>query len=181
MDITLPTAHVVTSRDVNVSVDVTALSAEIIAKLALHGLTQKIGDSAASAMADAGFKGQSFADLSDENKAKVRDHAKAAMEGTLDSLIAGEWSERRPGEVVDPLVARIRTVFGAWLRANAAPVWKDNFKTLDVADRGKALDAFLAGQDADFVEAITATAKQELADEAKRAKKLAALTIKTIA
>lgn len=175
--IDLPTDFVVTSRDVHASVDITKLSPVILAKLALHGLTQKIGDSAASAMADAGFKGLSFVDLDAGQKAKVRDFAANAMQGTIESLVAGEWSERKPGETVEPLVARQRVIFGAWLRANAADVWKAHFKGLDVADRGKALDTFLGEQDDDFQLAIQSEAEDQLAVEAKTAKKLAGLKV----
>lgn len=177
--IELPETFAIVSRDVGVEAKLADLSADIIAKLALHGLTQKVADSAAGAMKAAGFEGQRFADLSDDDKAKVQAKGKEAMAAVLESLVKGEWSERRAGESVDPRTSRIRTIFGAWLRENAKAVWVEHFKPLDAADRGPKLDEFLAGQEADFIKAIEAEADAQLAAEAKAKKKLGGLTIKT--
>ena len=177
-NIDLPNDYAVTSRDTFVSVDVAKLTPEIIAKLALHGLTQKVGDSAASAMADAGFKGMKFADLDETQQASVQALAKAAMAATVEALVKGEWTERREGAAsVDPVVARVRSLFGAWLRANAKGVWAGNFKSLEADKRGPALDAFLADQDPAFGASFTEAAKDELAAEAKAKAKTAKLTI----
>ena len=136
--IEIPDSYAVTSRGTHVNVDVTKLSADIIGKLVMHGLTQKVGDSAAGAVTAAGFADTRFKDLSDDDKAKVNASAQALMQATVDALVAGEWSERRAGVVRDPLEARTMSVFGQWLRANAADVWKANFKSLEADDRADA-------------------------------------------
>ncbi len=174
ISITLPESHVVSSRDRNVSVDLGKLSGEIIAKLALHGLTQKVADSAASALADAGFEGLSFKDLPDTDKDKVRDAAVAAMNGTIESLIAGEWSERRAAQAVDPVTKRIRAILGEWLRATGKDAWAP-FKALEGDARGEALDKFFAEQDDATQAAVKEQAETELAAEAKQKAKIAKL------
>lgn len=175
--IELPESHVVTSRDRNVSVDVTKLSADILAKLALHGLTQKVADSAASALADAGFAGLKFGDLEEADKNKVRDAATAAMVATIESLVAGEWSERRAATAVDPVTARIRRNLGEWLRAQGKAAWAP-YKALEGDERMAAIDAFFAEQDDETQAAVTKVAKDELAAEAKQKQKLGTLGIK---
>ena len=176
--ITLPADYAVTSRDVGVTVDLSKLSAEIIAKLALHGLGQKVGDSAASAMKDAGFEGRKFADLKDEEKAKVRDHAKTAMQATVDALIAGNWSERRVGgESLSEVEKRMLANFGEWLRENAKDIWKENFKPLEGAERTEALLAFMRGQDDEFVAELRTSAEAELKREAEAKAKLGKLKL----
>lgn len=176
--ITLPATYAVESRGVFTGADIGKLSAEIVGKLALHGLTQKIGDSAASAMADAGFKGMKFADLDDAQKTAVRALAKAAMDGTLAALVAGEWSERVAGESVDPVQGRVRAIVGAWLRENAKDVWVKNFKDLDAKERGPAIDLFFSEQDDDTRAAFESEAKAQLKAETAAKAKVAKLTIK---
>lgn len=177
MNINLPATHVVTSRDRNVEVDISKLSAEIIARLALHGLTQKVADSAASALADAGFEGLSFKDLADAGKDKVRDAAQAAMVATIEALVKGEWTERKAAAAVDPVVARIRKLLGEVLRGTQAAVWKAKFKDLEAAERATALDAFFAAQDDATQAAFKQQATEELAAEAKQKAKLGKLQL----
>lgn len=178
VSITLPADYSVESRGVFTTVELGKLSADIIGRLALHGLGQKIGDSAASAMADAGFKGMKFADLDEAQQASVRALAKAAMDATLEALVKGEWTERKAGESVDPVAMRVRSLVGTWLRANAKEVWAKNFKDLEAADRGKAIDVFFAGQDDNTRAAFEAEASAQLKAEAKAKAKAAGLTIK---
>lgn len=160
-------SHVVSSRNVNVAIDISKLSPEIVAKLVLHGLTQKVGDSAASALKDAGFSGTAFKDLTEAEQATVATKAREAMEATRDQIMAGEWTTRVAGGAsVDPLTARIRKLFGAVLRAEAKAVWAE-IKDLEYAERGEELDKLFATQDDDYREAMEAAAKAELAAEAK--------------
>lgn len=166
----LPATYAVTSRNVGVEVNLGDMNADIVGKLALHGLTQKVGDSAASAMKDAGFEGRKFGDLSDGDKAKVQEHAKAAMQGTVDALMRGEWTERRVGgESLSEVEKEMLVQFGAWLRAEAKEVWAENFKPLEGAERAEALLAFMRGQDEEFVTGLRAMAEQVI-EAAKKAK-----------
>lgn len=174
--ITLPESYGIASRDTGVNVALDKLSAEIIAKLALHGLTQKVSDSAASALADAGFEGLRYKDLTEENKAKVGEHAKTAMLATVESLIKGEWSERRAAESVDPTTARVRVLFGALLREDAKDVWA-TVKGLEAAERGKRLDELFATQDDDFRKAMTDEANAQLKAEAKAKERVGKLKV----
>lgn len=175
--IELPDTHVITSRDRNVQVAIGDLRPEIIAKLALHGLTQKVADSAASALADAGFEGMSFKDLDEADKDKVRDAATAAMNATIDSLVKGEWSERRAAQAVDPVTKRIRVILGDWLRATGKEAWAP-FKALEGDARAEALDQFFADQDDATQAAVKEQAETELAAEAKQKAKIAKLGLK---
>lgn len=176
--IELPNTYAVVSRSIGVEAKLDKLSPEIIAKLALHGLTQKIGDSAASALKDAGFEGQKFKDLSEADKVKVNDFAKAAMAATLEALEKGEWSERRAGAgSVDPVVQRIRVLFGALLREQAKDVWA-TVKDLEPKDKAERLDALFATQDEAFQTAMAGDAKEQLEAEAKARAKVAKLTVK---
>lgn len=178
ISINLPATYSVTSREVGVEVKVTDLSADIIAKLALHGLMQKVGDSAAGAMKDAGFEGRKFADLSDDEKAKVREHAKAAMQSTVDALVKGDWSERRVGgESLSEVERKMLVLFGTFIRETAKEVWTAEFKPLEGAERTEALLAFMRGQGDDFRTALEGQAKDELKREADAKKKLGGLKL----
>lgn len=168
--IELPETFAVTSRDIWTEVRFGGLSAEIVAKLVMHGVTQKVGDSAASAMKDAGFEGRKFPELADDEKAKVRDVAKSAMNGTIEALMRGEWSERRVGgTALSELEKEMLVQFGAWLRAEAKDVWAENFKPLEGAERTEALLTFMRGQDEEFITGLKAMA-EEVLEAAKRAK-----------
>lgn len=106
VNITLPGSHAVESREISVKVDVTKLSHEVIAKLALHGLTQKVADAAASAGGlaceqhfGAGWKEVNKADRAAWLKtpagiAKAGEFAKTAMQTVVEALYAGDWSTR---------------------------------------------------------------------------------------
>lgn len=115
INVTLPTKHGVTSRDETVMVDMTKLSADILAKLALHGLTQKIADAASGAAGDAcakhfgaGWKEVAKADrtaflATDAGKASVAEFTRAAMESAMETLLAGDWSARGEGGGAAPV------------------------------------------------------------------------------
>ena len=59
---------------------------EIVTKLAIHGLSQKLGDSYAGADAE---------------------HCFAAAKGVLESLVAGKWSQRREGSGSGPRISQL--------------------------------------------------------------------------
>jgi hypothetical protein len=166
-DIELPADYSVTSRDTFVTVKLADLSPEIIGRLALHGLTQKIADSAAGAVKAAGFDAK-YGDLSADEKAKVNEHAKAAMSGVLEALVKGEWTERRATAGVDPVTKRMRVLFGAILRAQAKDVWA---ALKDADDKDERLDTMIAEQDEEFQTSLKADAVAELkAEDAAKAK-----------
>ena len=79
------------------------LDASIIAELVVHGLTQKVGDAAAGASAQA--YGEGWDDLTREQKKAWADDPKnaasieaggiAAMQKVHDALMAGDWGVKR--------------------------------------------------------------------------------------
>lgn len=73
-----------------VSVDTAKLPADIVAKLAIHGLHQKIADAASGSKTEA--------------------EAQAAMEKALDALLEGNWTSRSAGEGVSELVRVQRSI-----------------------------------------------------------------------
>lgn len=176
--IELPNTYAVTSRGVGVEVNVENLKPEIIALLALHGLGQKIGDSAASALADAGFAGMKYGELSDNDKAKVQEAAKAAMDQTRVSLEAGQWAERRAASGMSELEQESATVFGAFLRENHKDVWAKTFKDMEAKDRPAALAKLLADQPEEFRASVEAMAKDAIAERAAKKAKIASLSVK---
>lgn len=115
VNLSFPSKHGVTSREETVLVDVTKLSSDILAKLALHGLTQKIADAASSASGDAcakhfgaGWKEVAKADRSawlatDKGKAEVAEFTRNAMQAAMEVLLSGEWSARGEGGGTAPV------------------------------------------------------------------------------
>lgn len=121
IQISLPAAWDIESRGRTLTVDMAKLSADIIAKLVTHGLTQKIADNAASAGTIAGenFFGKMKSQVpradwdsyakGDKGKAAAGEIALAAMTTALEALYAGQWSNRGTGTTarasVDPVLA----------------------------------------------------------------------------
>jgi len=131
-------------------------SADIWAALALHGLTQKVGDSAAG-----------------KNPGK---DATACMDATLAQLVAGEWRQRS-GESIDPVTTVIRTMLRESLAAPANAKRKAEYKALpkEPVARGEYLDAWFDSLPESNADAITKAAKRKLADKAKERDAIAAL------
>lgn len=112
--ITLPESFVVTSRDQDVTVPLAALSADILAQAAMHGLRQVIGDAAAGAVAatyeaahgSEKAKAATRADRKEFAEAHADDVAATTvslMEKRLDTIKAGEWASRITGGRAEPL------------------------------------------------------------------------------
>lgn len=121
MNVNLPATHEVSSRGKTVTVDVAKLDADMIVKLALHGLTQKVADAAAGAKKAAGE------DASDELIAEVGYNL---MEAVARRLESGDWgAERGSGATADPL--------DKWRLA----VMRDIMKTPNGAELKKKYDA----------------------------------------
>ena len=157
MEITLPTTFIVEARkgDVRVPVDVAALTPDIVAKLALHGLKQKIADAAAGAVMSAavGFEGNKCEGESKEAYlARLAECAKALstetinaeatrlMEKVRDTLVAGEWGIERAAaggidrRLVDFVIAKLGKAFEAQM---------EGFAAAKVTERRGMVDAWL--------------------------------------
>lgn len=128
MKINLPATHEVSSRGKTVTVDLAKLSADMIAKLALHGLTQKVADAAAGAKKAAGE------DASDDLIAAT---GWQLMDAVAKRLESGDWgAERGGGATADPLdkwrlqVMRdiMKTPKGAALKAKHDAISSDDQK-----------------------------------------------------
>ena len=158
--IELPASHTVTkgprdkSWNAAVTVDLGTLSADIVARLAVHGLHQKIADAASGATNET--------------------EALAAMQKAADAIVAGEWSSRVAGSGgVDEFtrVARIivRAAFKAANAANSAP--RVAFKALDADEQNAKLDEWFAANE----DAMRPAVEEELAKRAAAAKSKAGL------
>lgn len=94
-EIEMPATHDVASRGKVVTVDIAKLSPDIVAKLVLHGLTQKVADAAAGAKKAAG---------DDADDDKIADTAWNLMDAVAKRLESGDWGvERGAGVAGDPL------------------------------------------------------------------------------
>lgn len=154
MNINLPESHVVTkgprdkSWSASVTIDLSKLSADMIARLAVHGLHQKVADAASAS--------------------KSEDEALGAMNKAVDAVLAGEWTSRTAGEGVDERtrVARI-IVRKAFKDANAAnSAARLAFKALDVDEQNAKLDEWFEAN-----EAFGPMVDAELAERAAKADK----------
>lgn len=157
MKIELPTSHTVTkgprdkSWNASVAVDVTKLSAEIVAKLAVHGLHQKIADAAAGA--------------------QTQDEAEAAMGKAVDALLAGDWSSRTAGEGVDERTRVARSVVFAALKSKfgaKSPEWAEFTGRAQDAQNTR-LDEIFAEHEATFAKAVDEEIERRRAKAAAKA------------
>lgn len=163
--IELADSHVVTSRGKHVTIDVTKLSADIVARLVTHGLTQKVADAAASAKNAAGEGATDEA---------IADAGLALMSKVADSLMAGEWGVERGGNGVTALHAEMRTVIRPKVKAKFGA---DDWKTMDEKERVSHIDATIAKLTDAQRDIVTAAAQEALdrkAAEAAKAKAIAA-------
>lgn len=164
MEIQLPKSYEVTAQrgEAKVTIDVSKLSVDIVEKLAMHGLRQKVADAAASAKKASEEEGETRT---------VAEIAEALMTKVVKNLEAGEWgAERGAGTSVDPMDKyRIQVVRGA-LKSN--PKLKAQYDAIDSTDQ-KARLVFLmeiARAKADVVDPAAEKLK-ELADAAARSTK----------
>lgn len=110
MNVSIPGAPVsITSRDVTVQVDVSALPHDIIRQLVVHGLTQKVADAASGVFAsvwrdkrgDAPLpKGQDRATFLQVNASAIAQETEAQMLKAADALLRGDWVVRQAGGTV---------------------------------------------------------------------------------
>lgn len=150
----------VTSRGVSVTVDLKALSPDILAECLLHGLTQKVADAASQA--------KSVADESGEDIGAV---TQAMMQKAVDALLAGEWSRRSGGGGVDESTRIARLVTRRLVKAKfgaKSPEWA-TFTGLEAAEQNAKLDEwFAANEDVLAPERDAEMARRAEAAKAKR-------------
>lgn len=149
----------VTSRERSVTVDVTKLSADIIAKLVVHGLTQKVADAASGAKK-----------IAEESGGDVGDVTENLMAKAVDALVAGDWSTRTAGEGVsiETRVARqiTRTMAKAKM-GSKSPAWA-TFTGLSDEEQNAKLDAWFAANEAKLQPEVDAElARRKAAAKAK--------------
>lgn len=158
--ITLPDMLSVKRAGASVSIPADMIPATIIARLVEHGLEQKIGDAAAGSVVTAGFtKGTKFTEMSDADRKKVTDTAKALMDKVADGLVAGTWGVERTGTGgVSALVAEIRSILRPLVKAKYA-----NWKDLDEKERVERIDASYKLLNADQKARVDAKAEADVA------------------
>lgn len=167
MNINLPASLVVTSREQSVTLDLGKLSPELIARAALHGLTQKIADAAAGA--------KKAAEESD-GAMTVEEATASLMQAVVDTLEGGSWGrERGAASGLSERDRMARKVVGDWFRDAYGKETPERIKynEADSAGRYAIIDKIWADNEAAFADAV------DDALEAERAKKgkLAAIKV----
>lgn len=144
MKIELNGSHTVTkgprdkSWSASVTVDLAALSPDMVAKLAVHGLQQKIADAASGAT--------------------TLDEATADMQKAADAILAGTWTSRGTGSGVDEETRVARIVVRRVVKAKfgaTSPEWK-KFIGLSDDEQNAKLDAIREANAEAFAAAIEA-------------------------
>lgn len=140
------------------AIDMAAIPQDIVARLAIHGLQQKIADAASGAETEA--------------------EAKGAMDKAIAAILAGDWSSRGAAAGVDEFTTIARQVVRGALKdklgAKSAE-WAE-FTGRSDADQAKALDANFAKNEAIFRPIVEAKVEERAADRARKAKAAKAVT-----
>lgn len=148
------TEFAITRSKHSISINLELIPPHILAQAAVHGIGQKIGDAAASALAiafdeakpDHGLKGKSLTTARKEwaefptNQELIREAAKTLLDEQLAKLVAGDWNTR--GGPALALSADEETLvrrFDGWLKIDnsspesiaAAKRLKEDFPTKD--------------------------------------------------
>lgn len=126
------------SWSASASVDLAALSPDIVRALALHGLQQKIADAASGA--------------------QTADEAGAAMSKAVNAILAGEWSSRVAGSGVGEEQRVQRQIARVALKARlggASADWKAFTGGTDAA-QAERLDTIYAKNEAKLAPAVKA-------------------------
>lgn len=146
LSIELPDVITIVSRGVSVDLPTKDLSAEMVARFAIHGATQKV--------ADAGSGAAKL--VTDETTVEA---ATASLMGkAVAAILAGEWTQRSAGGGVDERTRVGRIVVRNAVKAkfgSASPEWK-KFTGLADAEQIAKLDEWLAANEATFTPAIDA-------------------------
>ncbi len=143
----------------SVAVPLGDLSSDIVERLAMHGLRQKVADAASGAT--------------------TLDEANASMQKAVDAILAGEWSSRVAGGGVDEETAVGRMVVRGALKARwgaKSPEWA-TFTGLGDDEQAAKLDKVRADNAALFTDAIAAKMAERARDRADKAKLAKGLTI----
>lgn len=140
------------------TVDLAGLSPDMIERLALHGLHQKVADAASGAL--------------------TLNEANAAMAKVADAILRGDWTSRVAGEGVDEETTVARTIVRTALKTSwggKSPKWV-TFTGLADDEQATKLDAIRADNPGLFDDAIAAKLaerKRERETKAKLAKAIA--------
>ena len=135
----------------SVAIDLTALSAEIVARLAVHGLQQKVADAASGA--------------------ETLDEANAAMQKAVDAILAGEWSSRGSGEGVDEFTRIARQLVRSAMKDQfgaKSPEWAA-FTGLSDAEQNAKLDANFAANESEIRPLVEERIESIRADRERKA------------
>lgn len=173
--IDLPATHVVTSRGKHVTIDLASIPEDVVTKLVLHGLTQKVADSAASATGDART---ALGDKATDEAVKVKaaELGASAMQDVVDNLVKGIWGAVRTGGGITPLQAALRGVARTLFIASFNDAKRAKWKALDAEARNTKLDEVIAAQSAEVLAAWTAQAEENIKAEKARKAATAKLT-----
>lgn len=156
--IDLPATHTVTKgpRDktwlAECEIDIAKLSPEIIARLAMHGLHQKIADAASAS--------------------KTLDEASAAMAKAMDGLLAGGWTQRASGGGVDEFTRVARMIVRKAFKDANGPdsEAREAFMALDTGEQDEKLDEWFTANEDAFREPVEAEVAARKAERERRAK-----------
>lgn len=143
----------------SVACDLAGLSTEIVQRLAMHGLQQKIADAASGAT--------------------TRDEAEAAMGKAVAAVLAGDWTSRVAGAGVDEETAVRRMVAKAAVKAAwgaKSPKWAE-FTGLSDDEQAAKLDTVYADNEAAMADAVAAKMAERRAERERKAKLAKAVTI----
>jgi len=158
--IELPETIAITSRGVEVSLDLSKLSPDIVARLVIHGATQKVADAASGAAKL----------VSDE--VTIEQATESLMTKARDALVAGEWSQRSGGGGVDEETRIARIVVRNAIKAkfgSKSPEWA-KFTGLSDAEQIAKLDEIRAANADAFQPAIEAELERRRKAAAEKAK-----------
>ncbi len=148
----------------SVKVDLTKLSADIVSKLVIHGLRQKVADAAAGAKK-----------VAEESGADKGDTAKALMQKVVDSLEKGDWGSRQAASPVSSEQKVQRQIVKTLWNEKATDEAKAKFKDMTAQEQGEFLDALFAKQKPERQAAIADMVKAELEAQKKKQAMLASL------
>jgi hypothetical protein len=134
-----------------ITVDLSKLTSDMMEKLALHGLKQKIADAASAS--------------------KTKDDALGLMAKARDALYNGEWSSRVASEGVDASVRIGRAIVRGLLKAKMgakSPEWA-KFTGMSDADQNAALDKVFAKNEEKLAPQVEAKIAAEAAERKRKA------------